>query len=1477
MKQDKRGISLIAVLMFMLAATTASLVVFRWVGSENFASGSRLKQSEAYQASEAGIDAVHSWLTFKAADVGAVLKQYFPDRNPILLNSVLVSAAQLTAQGEAKIGNDRLFNVYLVGADTAGKPFKLKFLSEGKGRDNSTVSQMVVFAVEGLYSMNVPTDMPPPPVPSEYDEDFWGNMGTVDNLQVASAVITQDPSIKNAGGQGLNTIKITGRQGEPGYLVLDGSYYVNNGMKVTGDMYVTGNFDFCSAGSGGIDEITGNLYIEEEFHPKAALIIGKDAFFKGGVNPNTNINDVQNATGGCKGMASGGVVSIGGNCTIQDDFVYWNNGGGGGLGFDIGGNLVMENPGKAITINLGRAEQNVTNSIEVTSNVYLKSNVTLEGTYYASPVNPIPFFGKSTSSIICLPNMTSDNSASAPYYYTNNGNHKIRTNAESVIPTTPAPGACPAWTSWKADSLDGKGQGKDLKSKLEGNGQKSCENTPIQFNKEVYDGVRSTNPPSWVHRADKPGSCDTKIVKETTYSLPSGATQCKKSCGYDKNVAPDGTICKVCNDYDPSLSGASCELPDGSKIKVSNCGHQNACEMFPSGKVVNPDASIKSCISNTADQSRMTAASGSWVTLGTELQKCWNKASQNPNELYDGEWLVVYIKDQTEYQTNPGELTSGKYILVFDVTSAPNNLTLPPTTVNAEVMLYFPNGYPGKVELGGTQLGTGYRYFIFSDGDIRQFDMLLPRKLHGNVFMNNCAVMNTPGYQGNPSFISEGNRDFVRELMSSGILCKSMDGRTGCQDGGSVIPSSSSGEPPPSTYEKDSYLIPVSPRLKVELESKYISKEKVDKTGIPNAQPSILVMPRILYLTTDALGGGMILSDYYTFLYLNGKELLNPEPLPSSCQTKVNESGTSLTLNPQTTTTIQSGVYFCEFSSTDISPFVVQVSGTSTDRKVSLESNRYMVADDDCAEVYVRTSGKRTDCNVTVSLDGATEQWQIVQPASGGTNINLPISASSNQELAYKICPSSSHPYPGQIGVTLAPVSGGGCILDPTKPDFAIIEKVVEQTTVRRVEAPDIEDILSCPIIDAWSITPVGVCSIVASDQWKCNEGAIIMLHPPAEMRSGSCELYTKNTAGTTVPVPALTSVTVPSPASVAYDYELYASYKVKRHTLNIVFAAEDNFTVTLEPTDSYLDNANSVLTCASQGGCTLELYHGQYSFTITGSPGYVAYNNSIIRETDPYVINITSDGTLVVQSAAANEGCVYRDPDVDRLCGNIPFEDLVTEDLENATSNNGGHPTPICIYATSIDMLGNEWNGTRGIYVNGIMLGNKNGKKNGEETDAYGRCGKTDWPQRTCANAIVNDAVPKIDGGYYIYVTSNGYQYFTTTGGTPDCSAGIEPNEGGQSYALTCTGLPTTGDVNTGYLSSLTVSCSDGTTLGPGSGRNFTAVDANTDTSITPSTFDKDNVKFNSAGTYKVNVSILTSNTGNCKGKGPVPCTNSN
>ena len=116
---NKKGVSLITVLLFMLVATIAGTATFKWLTSEGRSSASRMQVEEARQSAIAGIQSTRAWMTNNANDVGAAIRQYLLGGNqPISLNS------RVTAHMNGK----QDFNVWLTGVSEVNGFFKLKIL-----------------------------------------------------------------------------------------------------------------------------------------------------------------------------------------------------------------------------------------------------------------------------------------------------------------------------------------------------------------------------------------------------------------------------------------------------------------------------------------------------------------------------------------------------------------------------------------------------------------------------------------------------------------------------------------------------------------------------------------------------------------------------------------------------------------------------------------------------------------------------------------------------------------------------------------------------------------------------------------------------------------------------------------------------------------------------------------------------------------------------------------------------------------------------------------------------------------------------------------------------------------------------------------------------------------------------------------------------------------------------------------------------
>lgn len=251
--EKKHGISLISVLLFMMVATIAATAVYKWLGSEDRASAARLKQSEAYQASQAGINTTRAWMSYNASETGMLVTQFLQTQEPVSLNRMLDSLGQDT----------NAVKVALTGVDVSGATLKLKITSTGNGRDGSLYSQIAIMNVEGLYQVKVPavgkkanynyayfggstTFSGEHKATSMLINGNWsGNPGTVENDFVVTGNVKLSGSDVKVGGTtcagGTLEVENIGLTSQNVYAVdrakfngyIDGNAFFENGLEIT--------------------------------------------------------------------------------------------------------------------------------------------------------------------------------------------------------------------------------------------------------------------------------------------------------------------------------------------------------------------------------------------------------------------------------------------------------------------------------------------------------------------------------------------------------------------------------------------------------------------------------------------------------------------------------------------------------------------------------------------------------------------------------------------------------------------------------------------------------------------------------------------------------------------------------------------------------------------------------------------------------------------------------------------------------------------------------------------------------------------------------------------------------------------------------------------------------------------------------------------------------------------------------------------
>jgi hypothetical protein len=853
------------------------------------------------------------------------------------------------------------FEAYVIGADASGgnsKPVRLKILVKGKGRDNSVVTQTAILSVSGLYKTSPPLyskniedpppepEPPPPPgspppttnpsIPSCQADpppspigcvrklpDLWGNMATAGFIESRTMIITQTASPCNVGGQALNTIKI-GSPKEPGYLILDGDYYTNNGIYIYGDVYATGNFDLCASGA---DFITGNLYVKKAFHPRVStgtLSIGGSAYFADSVNPNVESPKVCDPSGGtvqlgCKGQL-GGLVKIGGNTTIMGPYLaYRGDEGGGSLEFNVGGNLVMGDKSYMVVDAPGKENKSSkkfqNQQFEVQKNAWVKkiNNASPIKDYTANSV-VWPTFGKD----LCLgyagtfasqgSGLYKDN-LTPPFYFRTSGSAALSCSQTH--------------DEWGADQM------KELEEEVVYGGSssstKSCGRPPVAFDTNIVYKYPAKTLQDWVHKDGKPGSCphnSSNIMDISTgWSTGHGNLLDElKKCWNNKSSSdlhngwfvihiknqdqfenPNGKPGSlgtgkyiIVYDYDPKIALGSKFLylpptgPNATVMLYLPNGYHGTIELAgnETGKIAQLSEYNYFIFSNdTIGQFNTTK--DRTLHGNVFMNKCGVintiASSANPyfyskgNDAFVQQLMTDSILKNTEWTCKAGSNnpTTPTYTL---------ECTLPPATGTEGTAITQPTvtcrGTNGTVKSNCGFSWTGAPIWAYP--------------------MAGTYTVSVSGNSGDCSGKTAICGTLTVNPSSSSVAPSSSSSSS------SIVPSSSSNSPENPNYEDEEPWIPISTRLAVKIESKEISKEKVPEPGNTlKLKKSILVMPRFVHIKPGEDISGDKLRRFYSYMPLNGAKRSDTTQSLPTCR---NQDLGSLDLNSPA-----EDVYTCSF------------------------------------------------------------------------------------------------------------------------------------------------------------------------------------------------------------------------------------------------------------------------------------------------------------------------------------------------------------------------------------------------------------------------------------------------------------------------------------------------------------------------------------------------------------------------------------
>lgn len=1097
----KKGVSLIAVLLFMLVATIAATATFKWLSSEGLSSGSRMMQKEAYQSAVAGLENARTWMTYHANDVGSLIKQYKDENRNSSGDGIKI---KLNNQLRSLTRNGQNYDVWLAGVNTEESTYKLKIISTGKARNGSVHSEVGIFNVDGLYQVEIPRERVTATV--DFEEAFFGNLATAGDIYVNSAIITQTPDVKNAGGQALNYMGITD------YLILDGNFYVNASATMK-DVYITGHFGFCADFTA-----TGNLYVGGDLYPGAGsstATINGSAYVNGSVKLNSTYN-LTSSTGGCSSTTTGS-IAIGTNATINGPIEYYDR--NGGSSFTVNGNLVLNS-----YIDFPDNYPTSLEYISVGHNAYIKEKSNKTGK-----------IGTSVSEV---------------------GDYSVTFNHYS---------------------------GYDYVHKTQFG---SNINDQFYMNGVLYTyGNGSTQYPYY-----KCESC--------------ARHYCKNSYGLNCAVLEDNDIwVGFRGNYLTTPPSAATLEAWGADPMESYAEKVNTRDPNCSNEIKNPiqfnrDVLKSSLIHSSSNLMGCDAgifntewAANDWVT---KVNTCYTIA-QSRKELYNDEFLIIQTPDKMSM--NGGISTAFTHKIIWiNPASNYHMYSLPPTAEGGQVFLYLP--YGNSTNQGGIVTGTAgnYDYFIFSDGDIADFQM--KTQIRGSLVMGNCSKLNTNTNNASLNISTDGST-IINDMASAAIICNN-DGTNKCSSGSGTGTSTETTSSTVTYSDTDAFYVANAPQLSVTLESQYKANESEGTAASTSTdiQAGFIVLPRIIYMTTDPYGE---LSDYYSVLPLNGLNY-NKSNGTVSCSGSIPTSGPLYNRESSNPTPLSDKYYTCSYTYGDKTvPFYIIAEGQSGNAPVISfkESSAEMGATDN-HDVVVLVPPHDATITLNFTKPSDIDKWTFTKESGiscTGNQCTMNIGADAGSEVnLFRVTTTGASNGTAMFQL----LSGEGYVIGTPS---TMVLSVSSNVTVSRINVSESDRDAFCtsnPTLcpqnkSAWPDCPISSTSWVYAVGNNCTERTANMLWDCGIANDVSLQVSED------VPnwcVPIVPSYTHPAPLEANRTYELPAEIKAKPMKFLFGFSGSDisgktiKASIATRSADMSCTYGSSISTTSSY--CELEVFKGE-------------------------------------------------------------------------------------------------------------------------------------------------------------------------------------------------------------------------------------------------------------------------------------------
>lgn len=598
------------------------------------------------------------------------------------------------------------------------------------------------------------------------------------------------------------------------------------------------------------------------------------------------------------------------------------------------------------------------------------------------------------------------------------------------------------------------------------------------------------------------------------------------------------------------------------------------------------------------------------------LNSCYQKTLATPKLMYHG-YLVVGVHgsgDNSIFKSPKGQL-NGNFIFVSE--NKINMLKLPPTTDNSNVFFYMAKGAK-MVNTTSDNNRYKYNYFVYSKGNIDELQHSGASKTwNGSFYMTaqSCSkidYINTSGIQ------MRFNETLMQNLIDSTVLCGFDEGGAcGSLVGDIQEPINHEGEEMNADAGYDSYYVATAPQLSITLESQRRNKEilydNLTSKQYTTVKPSIIILPRIIYLSDTPKGK---LMNYFNVINLNGaKETFSPSNSKCTPTLKADE-----TLSPNGRP-LSSPLYMCEYTSKNkygTIPYWVVVDAQAAQKSaisfLTTSSRLYggssvtvkMIADDNQADpvtAWVRVTEIPNGWTLSTpgnkaALEGTQDNGSRIYAVTLLPGQETPVfqinaeNSAENSQINFTIISISENARIGDILSHSVYLDGSAIVKREDIPSIGFCDGNKHKTIngvncTDVVSRPDCEGQLVSIAAGEW-VHPkcIDPSTQNPNNQWTCGLGNTEEVRLEPKTVSPYCDVFIPDSSIETL--------------VDGQTYTLYASYKAKLFNLKVFLNGAKGSSVNVSYSKQIIDentpsSAIETKTCTVGDTCRFQIYAGHH------------------------------------------------------------------------------------------------------------------------------------------------------------------------------------------------------------------------------------------------------------------------------------------